>query len=668
MCRVKRRLPFLVLVALLLAPWPLAAQTVVTLMWNQTSPSNVTGYRVAVDGHWRDYGSTLVGAGGACICSVALSLTTGPHTLIVAAYNARGETASAPLVHTVAPPVSQPPSLPGAPASPSPVTGATGVVSATRLTWSAPGATTYDVKLGTISPPATVVAANLTAASYQPTVTAGTRYFWQVVARNTVGTTAGPVWSFTAASVTTTALPPLWTNQDIGTVGVTGSATHANGTFTVTGGGLDIWGTADAFQYVFQPFPGDGRIVARVATLQNTHVNAKAGVMMRGPLTASAPHVMLNAAVDGTIEFISRSGAGSAAVYLAGGWQPRPTWLRLTRIGSRVTGAVSGNGQAWTVVGSTTVSGLTSTGLVVTSADVLVRNVSTFDSVTVTAPAVTPPPPPPSLPGAPASPSPVTGATGVVSATRLTWSAPGATTYDVKLGTISPPATVVAANLTAASYQPTVTAGTRYFWQVVARNTTGTTAGPVWSFTAASAPTTALPAIWKNQDIGTVGVSGSATHTNGTFTVTGGGLDIWGTADAFQYVSQPLPGDGLIVARVATLQNTHVNAKAGVMMRGALTASAQHVMINAAVDGSIEFISRSGAGSAAAYLAGGWQPRPTWLKLTRAGATVTGSVSSNGQVWTVVGSTTVSGLTTRGSSSRALTCWCATSRRSTLWP
>ena len=93
-------------------------------------------------------------------------------------------------------------------------------------------------------------------------------------------------------------------------------------------------------------------------------------------------------------------------------------------------------------------------------------------------------------------------------------------------------------------------------------------------------------------------------YTNGTFTVTGGGLDIWGTADAFQYVSQPLAGDGSIVARVTTLQNTHVNAKAGVMMRGALTASAQHVMLNSAVDGTIEFISRSSTGSAAAYLGG----------------------------------------------------------------
>ena len=32
---------------------------------------------------------------------------------------------------------------------------------------------------------------------------------------------------------------------------------------------------------------------------------------------------MLNAAVDGTIEFISRSGTGSAATFLAGGVQQR---------------------------------------------------------------------------------------------------------------------------------------------------------------------------------------------------------------------------------------------------------------------------------------------------------------------------------------------------------
>ena len=200
-------------------------------------------------------------------------------------------------------------------------------------------------------------------------------------------------------------------------------------------------------------------------------------------------------------------------------------------------------------------------------------------------------------PGSPTTPSPVAGATGVATAPRLTWSATGATSYDIRLSTSNPPATVVASNLTAAAYQPTLAAGTRYYWRIVARNSAGSTVGPVWWLNTAGAPTAGWPAPWTSQDIGNVGVSGSATYANGTFTVTGGGLDIWGTADAFQYVSQSLAGEGTIVALVTTLQNTHVNAKAGVMMRGAQTESAQHVMINSAVDGSIEFISRSGAGT-----------------------------------------------------------------------
>ena len=68
------------------------------------------------------------------------------------------------------------------------------------LTWSATGATSYDVSFGTVNPPPQVTT-NQTAASYQPATTAaGTTYFWRVVARNAAGTTTGPVWSFTTAA------------------------------------------------------------------------------------------------------------------------------------------------------------------------------------------------------------------------------------------------------------------------------------------------------------------------------------------------------------------------------------------------------------------------------------------------------------------------------------
>ncbi len=94
----------------------------------------------------------------------------------------------------------------------------------------------------------------------------------------------------------------------------------------------------------------------------------------------------------------------------------------------------------------------------------------------------------PRAPSAPASPNPADEATNVGTATSLSWAAPGATAYDVHFGTTSTPP-VAATNLTTATYAPSGLAdGTTYFWQIVARNSAGTTTGPVWSFTTTAAP------------------------------------------------------------------------------------------------------------------------------------------------------------------------------------
>ena len=56
---------------------------------------------------------------------------------------------------------------------------------------------------------------------------------------------------------------------------------------------------------------------------------------------------------------------------------------------------------------------------------------------------------------------------------------------------VDPPPPAVA-NLASAAFAPaTLTNGATYYWQVTARNAGGTTAGPVWSFTAIVAPPTA---------------------------------------------------------------------------------------------------------------------------------------------------------------------------------
>jgi hypothetical protein len=97
-------------------------------------------------------------------------------------------------------------------------------------------------------------------------------------------------------------------------------------------------------------------------------------------------------------------------------------------------------------------------------------------------------PTPPAVPGAPAAPSPSDASASVAATPTLTWSAGGATTYDVRFGTANPPALVSAGQRAPSYAPPALASGTRYFWQITATNAAGSTAGPVWSFSTAGGP------------------------------------------------------------------------------------------------------------------------------------------------------------------------------------
>ncbi len=88
-------------------------------------------------------------------------------------------------------------------------------------------------------------------------------------------------------------LPSVWSDGDIGSVGVAGSASFANGTFTVAGAGQGtFFTTSDGFHFMYQPLAGDGTIVARVVSVQGSSA-AQAGIMVRETLGAGANHVYL---------------------------------------------------------------------------------------------------------------------------------------------------------------------------------------------------------------------------------------------------------------------------------------------------------------------------------------------------------------------------------------
>src|SRR5262245_10331933 len=89
-----------------------------------------------------------------------------------------------------------------------------------------------------------------------------------------------------------TPLPEPWHNQDIGAVTVAGSARATGGVFTLQGT-LDIWGTNDACQFVWQKLNGDMTLRARVLSVQETQNHAKGGITIRESAAAGARHVTL---------------------------------------------------------------------------------------------------------------------------------------------------------------------------------------------------------------------------------------------------------------------------------------------------------------------------------------------------------------------------------------
>ena len=301
---------------------------------------------------------------------------------------------------------------PTAPSYKSPSNAATAVpTSGASLTWNGGlWAHVYDVYFGTTSNPP-LVAQNLALGPSQtstdnktyslPPLQSGTVYYWKIVSKTMAGVTAaGPVWSFTTAGTGGGggSLPSPWVDSDVGAVGVAGSASYANPTFTVTGAGADVWGTADAFHFVYQGLDGDGTIVARVASVQNTAAWAKAGVMIRSSLSAGSAQAFMMVSAGNGVAFQRRTSNGATSSSTAGSSSAAPRWMKLTRSGDTITGYESSNGTTWTQVGSATFSMPTSVliGLGVSSHVSGVTSTATFDGVSVSSSA---PPPPPLPPG-----------------------------------------------------------------------------------------------------------------------------------------------------------------------------------------------------------------------------------------------------------------------------
>jgi hypothetical protein len=152
-----------------------------------------------------------------------------------------------------------------------------------------------------------------------------------------------------------------------------------------------------------------------------------------------------------------------------------------------------------------------------------------------------------------------------------------------------------------------------------------------------------------SEDVGQPAQSGSAwSCAPGTIEVRAGGVDIWDNADCFHFLHQERQGDFDLCVRVASFgpEGANTYAKAVLMMRESLARGSRHVSVGVYPRmGTWTARCRPATLKPSAVLSGDWRVHwpaggafpNVWLRLRRAGDTLTAYGSVNGQEWTQIG-------------------------------
>jgi len=126
------------------------------------------------------------------------------------------------------------------------------------------------------------------------------------------------------------------------------------GTITLSGGGADIWNTADEFRFAFKQLSGNGTILAKVENVTNTDPWAKAGVMIRDTLDPGSRFAAVYATPGNGVRYQARllnAGSATSDTTVATAEQmalKMPVWIKVERTGSSFSCFYSADGVKWT--------------------------------------------------------------------------------------------------------------------------------------------------------------------------------------------------------------------------------------------------------------------------------------------------------------------------------
>ncbi|WP_428243887.1 discoidin domain-containing protein [Gynuella sp.] len=279
----------------------------------------------------------------------------------------------------------------------------------------------------------------------------------------------------------TTSITTGFSRIDIGGAVPAGKANYESGLglWNVEGGGNEIWSANDSCHFVYKAISGNSAIIAKVESVENTSLSAKAGVMIRTSLEQGAPRAWMAVSNRGQVEqnmqnlsVYGGTNYGNKALDIPS--SNSSYWVKLERIGNIITGYISPDGTNWaaTDVGriNAPVPDTIYVGLVVSSVANGTLNHSTFSHVQITGGDGE------ALSVSPTAPAVVIASPGD-SMVPLRWqSSFGAVSYTVHRATSSGgPYSTIASNIKGSRYMDTsVTNGTTYYYTVTATNSAGT--------------------------------------------------------------------------------------------------------------------------------------------------------------------------------------------------
>ncbi len=158
----------------------------------------------------------------------------------------------------------------------------------------------------------------------------------------------------TLASTQTVFVAGNYVPVAIGGAAPAGSVEAVSTGFQITGGGADLGGTNDQFQFAYQTFTGDFDFVVRLESLELSDLWAEAGLVARENLTVGARFASVMATPGSSGIYFQTRTVTNATATLSGRHPVNYpyTWLRLRRAGATFSGYASYDGQRWSQLSS----------------------------------------------------------------------------------------------------------------------------------------------------------------------------------------------------------------------------------------------------------------------------------------------------------------------------